>query len=551
MANKVYGLPDVKVGRCKFSRPFKNHTTWNNGELNVLAYDCNVTPGDTIEIPISAIVRTQTPLYPVMDNMFFDVSVWFVPDRLLWKNFKAFWGENNETYWEEPSEYETPQIVAPEGGFAVKSLAEHLGVTPGVAGVSTSHMPIRAYCHIWNEYFRDENLKEPIFVNDDETTLTGKNYGVGWDYTTDTQLGGKLMKVARTADFFSKSLPEPQKGPDVVIPLGDTAPIIYDEPTKALSASFPWNSGAQGKEAGLVKYNPGSGWQANMYNATDGQDFPNESKSYGLAADLSNATAATVRDLRLAVSLQRYYEQLARSGSRYIEVLAGIFGVESSDKTLQRPQFIGGHRYPLNMTQVVATAEGTNNDLGETGAMSQTIIKDYLGTFSAEEHGTLMILGCTRVEHTYSYGIPKMLLRKNKFDYYNRAFDHIGEESVYNIQVYAQGPSAIDSETGKPYDDGTFGYQPRYEDMRVGMSLCTGEFRPQYTTPLTAWTYQDIYTELPTLSSDWIDEGPENVDRTLKVTSETADQIFGDFYFDMKWTRGMSMYGTPGFMDHM
>ena len=544
MANKVYGLPDVKVGRCKFSRPFKNHTTWNNGELNVLAYDCNVTPGDTIEIPISAIVRTQTPLYPVMDNMFFDVSVWFVPDRLLWKNFKAFWGENDTTFWEEETEYETPQIVAPEGGFAVKSLAEHLGVTPKVGGVSVSHMPFRAYCKIWNEFFRDENLKEPIFINDDETTLTGKNYGVGWDYSTDTQLGGKLMKVARTADFFSKSLPEPQKGPDVIIPLGDTAPIIgtsnvrdsqyliTDLVDKELMARKETDSGAQY----ITSVDPYTGTLIGQI---------------GLAADLANATAATVRDLRLAVSMQRYYETLARTGSRYVEVLAGMFGVESSDKTLQRPQFIGGHRYPLNMTQVVATAEGSNNDLGETGAMSQTVIKDYLGTFSAEEHGVLMILGCTRVEHTYSYGIPKMLLRKNKFDYYNRAFDHIGEESVNNIQVYAQGPDAIDLETGKPYDDGTFGYQPRYEDMRVGMSMCTGEFRPQYTTPLTAWTYQDVYTELPTLSSDWIDEGPENVDRTLKVTSETADQIFGDFYFDMKWTRGMSMYGTPGFMDHM
>lgn len=543
MANKVFGLPDVKVGRCKFNRPFKNHTTWNNGELNVLAYDCNVTPGDTIEIPISAIVRTQTPLYPVMDNMFFDVSVWFVPDRLLWKNFKAFWGENNETYWEEPNEYETPQIVAPDEGFAVKSLAEHLGVTPKVAGVSVSHMPFRAYCKIWNEFFRDENLKEPIFINDDETTLTGKNAGIDWDYTTDTQLGGKLMKVARTADFFSKSLPEPQKGPDVVIPLGDTAPIIGTTPTRE---GITTSDSLLGEKLNIT-----ADLNGDVDHILGPTGYLSAGTGIGLSADLSNATAATIRDLRLAVSLQRYYEQLARSGSRYIEILAGIFGVESSDKTLQRPQFIGGHRYPLNMTQVVATAEGTNNDLGETGAMSQTIIKDYLGTFSAEEHGVLMILGCTRVEHTYSYGIPKMLLRKNKFDYYNRAFDHIGEESVYNIQVYAQGPDAIDEETGKPYDDGTFGYQPRYEDMRVGMSLCTGEFRPQYETPLTAWTYQDVYEELPTLSSDWIDEGPENVDRTLKVTSSTADQIFGDFYFDMKWTRGMSMYGTPGFMDHM
>lgn len=228
--------------------------------------------------------------------------------------------------------------------------------------------------------------------------------------------------------------------------------------------------------------------------------------------------------------------------SRYVEILAGIFGVESSDKTQQRAQFIGGKRFPLNMSQVIATAEGSNNDLGETGAMSQTIINDYLGDFAAEEHGTLMIVGCVRCERTYTQGIPKMLLRKKQTDFYNRAFDHLGEEGITNDMIYAQGTSQ---------DKEIFGYQPRYEDMRLGMSICTGEFRGNYTTSLDSWTYQDEYNTLPTLSSDWIDETTENVDRTLKVASTVADQLFGDFYFNMKWTRGMSMFGTPGFMDHM
>lgn len=235
-----------------------------------------------------------------------------------------------------------------------------------------------------------------------------------------------------------------------------------------------------------------------------------------LAADLSNALGATVNQLRTAIALQRYYEALARSGSRYIEVLAGIFGVTSSDKTLQRPQFLAGKRVPINMTQIVATAEGSNNDLGETGAMSQTIINDYLGTFSFEEHGTLMVLGVARHEHTYSQGIPKMLLRKKQTDFYNRAFDHLGEDKVLNAEIYAQGTSD---------DDEVFGYQPRYEDMRLGMSYVSGEFRNDAIGTLNSWTYQDNYSELPTLSSDWIDEGLEEVDRTLKITSQVSNQL--------------------------
>lgn len=543
---KVLGLPDVKVGRSTFNRPFKNHTTWNTGDLVVLAYDCNVTPGDSISIPIAAVIRTTTPLYPVMDSLYFDVAAYFVPDRVTWKHFKQFWGENDLTYWEQQVQYEIPQIEAPgTTGWAAKSLADYLGIPTGVAGIETSHMPFRAYCKIWSDYYRDENLKEPAFYNDDDTTLTGINYDPNtYDYTTDTNLGAKLLKVAKISDLFTKALPEPQKGQDVAIPLGETAPVVGVEPyglyTTGITAKDPnlvgLNINLGRDDAALAEVQAyGKDDNGSLYKMTDG-------RAIGLAADLSTALGATVNELRTAIALQRYYEAIARSGSRYVEILAGIFGVESSDKTQQRAQFIGGKRFPLNMSQVIATAEGSNNDLGETGAMSQTIINDYLGTFAAEEHGTLMIVGCVRCERTYTQGIPKMLLRKKQTDFYNRAFDHLGEEGLTNEMIYAQGTNQ---------DKEIFGYQPRYEDMRLGMSICTGEFRGNYATSLDSWTYQDEYNSLPTLSSGWIDETVENVDRTLKVASTVSDQLFGDFYFNMKWTRGMSMYGTPGFMDHM
>lgn len=561
---KVLGLPEVKVGRSKFPRPFKHHTTFNNGEIIPIMYDCNITPGDVVEMPLSAIIRTQTPLYPVMDNMYLDVSVWFVPDRLTWKHFKNFWGENDETFWEEETQYEIPQIEAPENGWAIGSLADYFGIPTNVGGISVSHMPFRAYCMIWNEFWRDENLKEPIFFNDDETTLTGINYNSStFDYTTDIQLGAKPMVAARVADYYSKALPEPQKGEDVNIPLGTTAPVIGTGEQLGLQGRLN-GTGTLYSAIGLVSTgNNDPNRLAVTFNGKGANDLgPNDSTNYpvtyanvtaglgvtqvkedsGLIADLSEALSATVNQLRTAIALQRYYEALARSGSRYIEVLAGIFGVESSDKTLQRPQFLAGKRVPMNMTQIVATAEGNNNDLGETGAMSQTIINDYLGTFSFEEHGTLMVLAVARHEHTYSQGIPRMLLRKKQFDFYNRALDHLGEDIVYNAEIFAQGTDE---------DMEVFGYQPRYEDMRLGRSYVSGEFRNDATGTLNSWTYQDDYDTLPTLSSEWIDEGVDEVDRTLKVTSKSANQIFGDFYFKCNYIRGMSMYGTPGFMDHM
>ena len=507
---------------------------------------------DIPDIPIAAVVRTTTPLYPVMDQLYFDVAAYFVPDRVTWKHFKQFWGENDLTFWEQPVEYEIPQIEAPATGWAAKSIADYLGVPTGVSGISVSHMPFRAYCKIWSDYYRDENLKEPAFYNDDDTTLTGIVYDpLTYDYTTDTNLGAKLLKVAKLSDYFTKCLPEPQKGPDVALPLGELAPVGAGTTDWTSNADFKHqlnfnNIDGTARTTDNVLALTNEGGTGGVIRPLTNTITPGTEGSMvyptNLYADLSNALGATINELRTAIALQRYYEAIARSGSRYVEILAGIFGVESSDKTQQRAQFIGGKRFPLNMSQVVATAEGSNNDLGETGAMSQTVINDWIGQFAAEEHGTLMIVGCVRCERTYTQGIPKMLLRKKNTDMYNRAFDHLGEENVTNEQIYAQGTSQ---------DKETFGYQPRYEDMRLGISMVSGEFRGNYATSLDSWTYQDEYNQLPTLSSEWIDETVENVDRTLKVASTVADQIFGDFFFNMKWTRGMSMYGTPGFMDHM
>lgn len=553
---KVLDLPEVHVGRCVFNRPFRHMTDFNVGEIIPLMYDCNITPGDSVQIPIKALLRMQTPLYPVADDLVFDVSAWFVPDRLTWKHFKNFWGENDSTFWEEETKYEIPQIEAPTGGWAEHSLADYLGIPTKVAGISTSHMPFRAYSMIWNEFWRDENLKEPIFFNTDETTLTGKNYDAAtYDYSIDTQLGSKPALAAKRADYFTKSLPEPQKSEDVFIPLGESAPIIGTETNTFTlnNVSYTNKSTLVNKPIGIAS-NAANGWAFNTDNngVLTENDRTSDYTTIGLAADLSNALGATVNQLRMAVALQRYAETIARSGSRYIEILAGVFGVKSSDARLQRPEFLGGKSFPISMAEIQNTAQSSGNQLGNVGGMSKTIINDFLCSKSFEEHGTLMVLGVVRIKrHTYPQGLPRMLTRKAQMDFYNRALDHIGEEIVRNDQIYAQGASVIDSDTGKPYDEEAFGYQPAFEDMRLGMSYCSGNMRPNATLTLSAYNYADDYSQLPTLSSEWIDEDKTLVDRTLTIQSSTSPQIFGDFLFEMKHARGMSMYGTPGFMDHM
>jgi hypothetical protein len=480
-----------------------------------------------------------------MDQMYYDVAAYFVPDRTTWKKFKAFWGENDQTYWEQQTEYETPQIEAPQGGWSEGSLADYLGIPTKVDGISVSHMPFRAYCKIFDDFYRDENLKEPAFYNDDETTLTGKNKDANYDYTSYTQLGAAPLKAAKLADLFTKSLPEPQKGPAVMLPLGESAPVIGTD----VETPYP-NSTVQSEledkniAISRVINTAGTADSIYVYNAETGTDAIGNNKTIGLAADLSNALGATVAQLRMAVSVQRYYEAIARSGSRYVEVLRSIFATESSDKTQQRAQFLGGFRVPVNMTQIPATAEGTNTKVGNTGAMSQTLIgpHKYVCDASFEEHGTLMILGVARHERTYQNGIPRMLMRKKQFDYYNRALDHIGEQPILNETIYADGSST---------DKEVFGYQPAFEDMRLGWKYVTGEMRSNATTPLDAWHYADDYNQCPALSGDWIDEDTQEVDRTITIQSNVSNQLFGDFLFTVEHTRGMSMYGTPGFMDHM
>lgn len=547
-------IPIVEKQRSRFDRSSEHKTTINTGDLIPFSID-EVLPGDSVTIDFSHVTRMTTPIAPVMDESALDVYAFFVPCRLLWTHWKEFWGENNLTHWEQPTEYEIPQIEAPSGGWNVMSLADYMGIPIGIDNISVNHLPFRAYVKIVNDWFRDENLKDPCYMTSDETTLTGVNKGVSYDYVTDTELGAAPFKVAKWHDYFTSALLEPQKGPDVNIPLGASAPVVYGEGLDApLSGStYTWGTGFIGDRAVGLKATGDTFNQLKIatYDSVNEKYNLNNlanTKVNPLIADLSDATGATINQLRQAFAVQRFYEAQARGGSRYIEFIKNIFGVTSPDARQQRSEYLGGKRFPINMDQVLQTSStDAISPQGNTSAFSCTVNSDNLCTYSATEHGYLFILGCIRTNHSYQQGIEKMWNRKKWTDFYVPQFANLGEMPILNKEIYAQGSNIVDTD-GNIIDDQVFGYQEAWAEYRYKPNRISGKLRSTASGTLDIWHYGDKYNSLPKLSSDWIDETEANLQRTLAV--QTEPQFICDTFCKSTWTRIMPLYSVPGLLDH-
>lgn len=549
-------LPTIDISRCKLTKKHDHKTTFNNGDIIPIYVD-DIIPGTTVKMDMAAVVRMMTPIAPVMDNAYLDIYFYFVPNRLIWTHWPNFMGENDTAPWVQQQNYEVPQITCPSGGWAKGSLADYFGLPTGVygSGWKCSALPFRAYAAIYNSWFRDENLKTPVYITMGDSDTTGKNKGNNYDPVTDTECGAAPLKAAKFHDYFTSALPSAQKGVAVNVPLGDTAPVVYTNDVEPYSQK-PVATSNLGHKVGMQTYVNSSIQYTKNFDGDTGIMMGNSNASWGMAADLSNAIGASVNQLRQAFAVQKFYERAARGGSRYIETILSHFKVTNPDFRMQRPEYMGGTRIPINMNQVVQTDSSGKSSYydstssgwvteektpqGNLAAYSATADSNKdMWTHSFTEHGILMGLAVVRCDHTYQQGLNRMWSRKSMFDYYWPELANLGEMAILNKEIYLQGNST---------DEEAFGYQEAWADYRYKPSIITGEMRSNYAQSLDIWHYGDDYASLPSLGSTWIDEPTENMARTLAVQSH--DQFFGDFYFEPTYALPMPLYSVPGLIDH-
>lgn len=510
---------------------------------------------------MNGLIRMSTPIYPIMDNCYMDTYFFFVPCRLLWEHWENMFGENDTNYWAEKTEYSTPKCkFGLDKGIQNGSIGDYFGLPTNVnKTIEVNALPARAYAMIYNEWFRDENLEAPLMLGYKKTDDGGIPAGNGTvdikysandpEKTTNTNEGAlygmKPAKAGKFHDYFTSCLPSPLKSDPVEINLTGNAPIKLGNSNGTTIESLETGSGPEmvlGETSSANK--PGSLVYAGNPNEKIMQFTGVTNGSIGsggfMFADMNQVNAISIQDLRMAIALQHIFEADARNGTRYREFLSGTWGVTSPDSRLQIPEYIGGQRIAINVNQVVQTSQTdttTGQALGNTAAYSLTTCSKQMVDYAATEYGYIIGLAVIRVEHSYQQGLATKWTRGGRFTYYDPRLAALGEQPVYNREIYAQGT---------PEDDEIFGYQEAWADYRYKPSYVTGEMRSNFQASLDAWHYADNYDKLPRLSAEWIQEGTKNIDRTIAVTSNISHQFLCDFYFSEDWYREMPIYSIPG-----